>query len=78
MNEWLSIATEGPVVRRGLLYALIVGCVLITINHGDALMRGEVNGRLLLKMGLTTLVPFLVSTFSSVGALRRARRQSNG
>jgi len=78
MNEWLSIATQRPVVRRGLLYALIVGSILISINHGDALMRGEVDGRRLLKMGLTTLVPYLVSTFSSVGALRQARRLGNG
>ncbi len=74
MNEWLSIACEGSVVRRGLLYAVVVGSVLITINHGDAILRGELDGRRLLKMGLTMMVPYLVSTFSSVGALRQARR----
>jgi hypothetical protein len=69
VSAWLRTALEGPVVRRGLFYAVIVGAVLIAINHGDALLRGDVEGGRLLKMGLTVLVPYLVSTFSSVAAL---------
>ncbi len=57
-------------VRRALGYAAIVGPVLIAINQGDALWRGELNAVHLIKMGLTVLVPFCVSTLSSVGALR--------
>lgn len=72
MKEWLNLATQGSVVRRGLLYAVIVGSVLIAINHGDALLRGDLDRQRLLRMGLTVMVPYLVSTFSSVGALRQA------
>jgi len=69
MREWIETATRPDVVRRGLAYAAIVGTVLIAINHGDAIAHGEVDRPRLIKMGLTVVVPYLVSTFSSVGAL---------
>jgi hypothetical protein len=63
-------ALAPSVVRRALGYAVVVGAVLIAINHGDALVRGEWSGTRWLKMGLTVLVPYCVSTLSSVGARR--------
>ena len=39
----LALATSRPVVRRALGYGLVVGAILICINHGDALLRGEVD-----------------------------------
>jgi len=66
----LELAASRPVVRRALGYALVVGAILISINHGDALVRGELDGVRMLKMGLTVLVPYTVSTLSSVQALR--------
>ena len=74
MSNWISVASEPRVVRRALGYALIVGSILIAINHGDALLQGELGSDRLLKMGLTVTVPYLVSTFSSVGAIRDLRR----
>jgi hypothetical protein len=71
VSEWLELARGWPVVRRGLFYALVVGAILIAINHGDALLRGEVAEGRLLKMVLTVAVPYLVSTFSSVAAMRQ-------
>jgi hypothetical protein len=47
-----------------------VGSVLIAINHGDALIAGQIDAARCWKMGLTVLVPYAVSTLSSVGALR--------
>jgi hypothetical protein len=67
---WLELASSGPVVRRALKYALAVGALLITINHGDAILSGDVSRMRLLRMGLTVMVPYLVSTFSSVEAMR--------
>jgi len=72
---WLGMATEGSVVRRALLYAIVVGAILVGINHGPAFLAGEVTTARLLQMGLTVLVPYTVSTLSSVGALRSARRE---
>ena len=66
----LRLAFDPGVVRRALLFALVVGPILIAINHGDALLEGELGALRWLKMGLTVLVPYLVSTVSSVAALR--------
>jgi len=66
----LEVAFSGPVVRRALGYAVVVGAVLVSINHGDAILQGDVDSGRLWKMGLTVLVPYAVSTLSSVQALR--------
>jgi hypothetical protein len=66
----IEIAMSRPVMRRALGYAVVVGAVLISINHGDAILAGDVGGTRYLKMGLTVLVPYTVSTLSSVQALR--------
>jgi len=71
-RSWLRLALTPSVIRRGLAYAVIVGAVLIVINHGDAILRGEVSAGRAWRMGLTVLVPYVVSTLSSVGAMRRA------
>lgn len=73
MRGWLRVACEPAVVRRAIAFAVVVGAILIAINHGDALLRGELDRLRLAKMGLTVLVPYLVSTFSSVGAIRALR-----
>lgn len=70
MRGWLRVARQPRVVRRAVAYGVGVGAILIGINHGDALLRGELGGDRLIKMGLTVVVPYLVSTFSSVGAIR--------
>jgi hypothetical protein len=70
MRNFLRLATSRNVVRRALSYAVIVGAVLIAINHGDALARGQLGPARHLKMGLTLLVPYAVSTLSSVQALQ--------
>jgi len=61
------------VVRRALLFAAVVGSVLIAINHGDAILSGTVTRTQLVKMGLTVVVPYVVSSWSSVLAMRGAR-----
>jgi hypothetical protein len=67
---FLALATQRAVVRRALGFAVVVGSVLIAINHGDAILAGEVGSDRWLKMGLTVLVPYAVSTLSSVSAMR--------
>lgn len=75
MSEWLALACSPPVVRRAALSSVIVGLVLNSINHGDAVWAGDISVRRLFQMGLTMLVPYCVSTVSSVGALRSIQRQ---
>ena len=68
--SYLDVLRRPAVLKRGCLYAVVVGSVLIGINHGDALLRGDVTPNRILKMILTVVVPFVVSTTSSVAAIR--------
>jgi hypothetical protein len=76
MSEWFAIAASPPIVRRALRYAVIVGAILISINHGDAILRGDLPTGRVLRMVLTVMVPYCVSTLSSVEATREARRRA--
>jgi hypothetical protein len=76
MNEWLRLARQPSVVRRALKYAVVVGLILIGINHFDSILRGDVTRARLFKMALTVAVPYVVSTMSSVGALRQRDKSS--
>jgi hypothetical protein len=68
--DWLRVARRPSIVRRALRYAIVVGAVLITINHGDAILRMDLSLARVLRMALTVMVPYLVSTASSVAAIR--------
>jgi hypothetical protein len=77
VKSFVQTALSGPVVKRAAAYAVVVGSILIGINHGDALLRGDVDGTRAAKMLVTAMVPYLVSTFSSVGAIRQPQRSTN-
>jgi hypothetical protein len=49
---------------------LIVGAVLAAINHGDQLLRGQLDTTIAWQIGLTFLVPFVVATTSGAAAMR--------
>ena len=74
MVQWIRLVITWPVVKRGLKYAVVVGAILIAINHGDAILQGDLSGEQYLKMGLTPLVPYCVSVLSSVGAIIESRK----
>jgi hypothetical protein len=69
LNEWLLLARSPRIVHRALRYAIGVGAVLIVINHGDALLRGDISVVRVLRIILTVIVPYCVSTASAVNAI---------
>jgi len=69
LKRWFQIATSGPVVKRALKFAVVVGAILIAINHSDAILAGDVDSTRLAKVVLTVFVPYAVSTASSVAAI---------
>jgi hypothetical protein len=71
---WIAAASSRNVVRRAMGYAFGVGALLIAINHGDAVLAGRLDAARVVKMALTMLVPYCVSTASSVGALLASPR----
>jgi hypothetical protein len=78
LKDWLRLARNPAIVRRALGYAVVVGAILIAINHGDAILRGDLSVERALKMGLTMVVPYMVSTLSSVSALRSTEGGGSG
>jgi hypothetical protein len=75
---WLALAMSRSVVRRATVVALIVGSILVIINHSDAILHGDLSAGRLLRILLTVSVPYCVSTYSSVSALRASARQQRG
>ena len=59
-----------PVVLTAIKVALVVGTVLALINHGPALLALELSRQQILQIALTYLVPYSVSTYSSVKMLK--------
>jgi hypothetical protein len=55
-------------VLRAVKVAAVVGPILTVINQGDVLLNGPYSLRLFCKIGLTFLVPYGVSSFSSARA----------
>lgn len=55
-------------IFRAIKVALVVGPILIIINHHDSLLNLELSHDLYLKIALTFLVPFCVSAYSSAQA----------
>jgi hypothetical protein len=72
MTPWLKIAFRKDVVLRGLKVGGIVGTILVAINQGDLLLAGTVSIDALWKILLTYCVPYCVSTYASVSAIRSA------
>ncbi|WP_299686738.1 nitrate/nitrite transporter NrtS [uncultured Tateyamaria sp.] len=69
-----TIAASPAVVRRAARIALVVGVVIALINHGDKMMSAAMDGMSWLKCAMTFLVPYCVSTYSSVQAMRDRMR----
>ena len=77
-NGFVRLAARSDVVARAARTALLVGAILIAINHGDALLSGDVGPVEAGKMALTVLVPYCVSTYASVRALQSAAAAESG
>lgn len=67
------ILRHRPLLRRSALTALVVGTVLVAINHGPVLLAAEFPPRLLWQIPLTYAVPFCVATWGALGNSRAGR-----
>lgn len=73
---WLRLAAHPGTVRRASFTAVIVGSVLVGINHGPALLAGDFTRGRLVQMVMTYFVPYIVSTVSSVSTRRELSAKS--
>jgi hypothetical protein len=68
LNRALTLAARPSIVLRGLKFSLIVGSILVLINHGDRLFTEGVTAIQVLQILLTYGVPYVVSSLSSIQA----------
>jgi len=66
VRDILNTARSPAIFQRSVKVALIVGSILMLINHGDALLAGNLDRYSIIKILLTYIVPFLVSTQAGV------------
>lgn len=67
---FIEIASSKVVVKRALKVALVVGTILGLINYFEKLINLSLSPMDLCKIALTYLVPYAVSTWSAVQAIR--------
>lgn len=67
-SYWVHTVSR-PVVMTALKVAAVVGTILALINHGPSFVQGQLGMQQWIQIALTYLVPYLVSTYSSVKML---------
>ena len=73
---WVELFLRKDVAFRAFKIALIVGVILAGINHGDHIIKGEMTGNNWIKIMITFCVPYCVSSFSSVMAIKKEQNIS--
>lgn len=69
-NSFITLAFSKSVMMRSIKVALLVGTLLALINHGENILSMNLSFQDCLKILLTYLVPYSVSTWSAVQALK--------
>jgi hypothetical protein len=67
---WRHAMVYGPVVRRALDVALIVGTIIVLVNQADVVLSGKLSAPVLLRIALAYLVPFLVTNYAALDSNR--------
>ena len=73
IDKFKRYAFTPPVVRRAVIIAVVVGFILIMINHSDRIRSGTFDATLFWQSLLTIFVPYAVSTLSSVMAIEERK-----
>ena len=66
MSDLLALCFSRSVVRRAVFSSVIVGSLLILINHFEAIIYYQIDSLRLFQIALTMIIPYVVSTMSSV------------
>lgn len=64
VNEFIKLAKTDGIPKKAFFTACIVGTLLIIINHGDIILKGQFPP--FFKVVLTYCVPFCVTTWGAV------------
>ena len=69
--SFLSIARRREVTQTAFKVAVVVGTILCVINHSPDMITNQMTVGNGVQIMLTYLVPYCVSTYSSVKMIRR-------
>ena len=69
-HSFFALAISRVVVSRAIKVAIIFGTVLVLINYGEKILNLSLTSKDWFKIVLTYLVPYSVSTWSAVSALK--------
>ncbi|MEZ9464361.1 nitrate/nitrite transporter NrtS [Vibrio splendidus] len=72
---FIKTAGEPTILKRSLKVSIIVGTILMLINHGEKLLSSNIDATLIIKILMTYCVPFCVSTQASVSATLQSRKK---
>ncbi|MDA0211901.1 MULTISPECIES: nitrate/nitrite transporter NrtS [Desertifilum] len=76
LGEYLRSLGDRQLMPTAIKVALIVGSVLFSINHGWALLHGEMTPQRWISGGLTYIVPYLVNIHGQYISRRQMRQRS--
>ena len=65
-QQFLRSLVEPQILLRSLKIAVVVGTILVCINHGDLILKGDTEKIEWYKIALTYIVPYCVSTYSAI------------
>ena len=77
MVDAIKSSIQWSVVRRALIMSAVVGTILVGINHGMCLYLGHFNSVCMVQSAMTFVVPYMVSTISSVLAMSELNRSQS-
>ena len=75
-TKFITLALSNKVVFSALKVSIIVGTLLAMINHGSTLLEMNLTREKITQILLTYLVPYCVSTYSSVKAIQGHQKQN--
>lgn len=75
MKEYLQALRNPAMMPTALQVAFIVGTLLFSINHGDALLKGKMTRARWFSGLLTYTVPYCVNIHGQVTSQRKHRQQ---
>ncbi len=70
MKSWFEIAFQSRVYKRALKTSLLIGTLLALINQSSQIIDHGFMPEICIKILLTYMVPYCVSTYASVEAIR--------
>lgn len=72
IGEALALVSSGPILRRSLIVALIVGTLLSVINQLSVITSGEATGATWVRIAANYAIPFVVSSIGALSGMKAA------